>query len=184
MTGPLYRTAGPFDTALLAELHRQCFTHGWDQPWSEKSFGDVLAMPGAACLISVAAEAPIAFGLTLQAADEVELLLLGTLPAARGQGAGRALLDRLRAAGLVDQRLGHAEGIVHVGEGPLSLALEERRADPLISAAEELARYFLICLTFLAASHVTATGGQIRMEEVQAMIPSSPRWILQLVMSQ
>ena len=114
MTGPLYRAAGPFDTALLAELHRQCFTHRWDQPWSEKSFGDVLAMPGAACLISVAAEAPIAFGLTLQAADEVELLLLGTLPAARGQGAGRALLDRL----LVDAASrGARRAFLEVAEG-------------------------------------------------------------------
>lgn len=49
-----------------------------------------------------------------------------------------------------------------------------------MAGAEELARYFLICLTFLAASHVTATGGQIRMEEIQALIPASPRWLLQL----
>lgn len=97
MSAPLYRTAGLFDAALLAELHRQCFAASWDQPWSEKSFGDVLAMPGAAALLAVAADAPMAFGLTLQAADEVELLLLGTLPAARGQGTGRALLDRLLA---------------------------------------------------------------------------------------
>jgi TRAP-type C4-dicarboxylate transport system permease small subunit len=33
-----------------------------------------------------------------------------------------------------------------------------------MSGAEELARYFLICLTFLAASYVTREGGQIRME--------------------
>lgn len=50
-----------------------------------------------------------------------------------------------------------------------------------MAGAEELARYFLICLTFLAASHVTATGGQIRMEEIQALIPASPRWLLQLL---
>ena len=30
-----------------------------------------------------------------------------------------------------------------------------------MSGAEELARYFLICLTFIAASHVTERGGQI-----------------------
>ena len=33
-----------------------------------------------------------------------------------------------------------------------------------LAGAEELAKYFLICLTFLAASYVTAEGGQIRME--------------------
>ena len=49
-----------------------------------------------------------------------------------------------------------------------------------MSGAEELARYFLICLTFLAASYVTEQGGQIRMEEFQAVLPPRPRWYLQL----
>ena len=46
-----------------------------------------------------------------------------------------------------------------------------------MSGAEELARYFLICLTFLAAPLVTLGGGQIRMEEFQAGIPPKPRWV-------
>jgi TRAP-type C4-dicarboxylate transport system permease small subunit len=50
-----------------------------------------------------------------------------------------------------------------------------------MAGAEELTRYFLICLTFLAASYVTADGGQIRMEELQAQLPPRPRWILQLL---
>ncbi|HEY6135941.1 MAG TPA: TRAP transporter small permease [Rubrivivax sp.] len=50
-----------------------------------------------------------------------------------------------------------------------------------MSGAEELARYFLICLTFIAASYVTEQGGQIRMEEFQAMLPPRPRWLLQLL---
>jgi TRAP-type C4-dicarboxylate transport system permease small subunit len=49
-----------------------------------------------------------------------------------------------------------------------------------LAGAEELAKYFLICLTFLAASYVTAEGGQIRMEEFQAWLPPRPRWVLQL----
>ena len=49
------------------------------------------------------------------------------------------------------------------------------------SGAEELARYFLVCLTFIGASWVTQRGGQIRMEEFQAMLPSRPRWLLQMV---
>jgi TRAP-type C4-dicarboxylate transport system permease small subunit len=49
-----------------------------------------------------------------------------------------------------------------------------------MSGAEELARYFLICLTFIAASYVTREGGQIRMEEVQALLPRIVRWIVQL----
>ncbi len=50
-----------------------------------------------------------------------------------------------------------------------------------LAGAEELAKYFLICLTFLAASYVTAEGGQIRMEEFQVWIPPRPRWLLQLL---
>jgi TRAP-type C4-dicarboxylate transport system permease small subunit len=49
-----------------------------------------------------------------------------------------------------------------------------------MSGAEELARYFLITLTFVAASYVTREGGQIRMEEFQGLIPVHPRWWLQL----
>jgi TRAP-type C4-dicarboxylate transport system permease small subunit len=50
-----------------------------------------------------------------------------------------------------------------------------------LAGAEELAKYFLICLTFVAASYVTREGGQIRMEEFQFLLPPKPRWILQLL---
>src|SRR5215218_4101087 len=50
-----------------------------------------------------------------------------------------------------------------------------------MSGAEELARYFLITLTFVAASYVTRQGGQIRMEEFQGLVPPQPRWWLQLL---
>ena len=50
-----------------------------------------------------------------------------------------------------------------------------------MSGAEELARYFMICLVFLGAPLVTLWGGQIGMEEFQALIPAKPRWWLQLL---
>ena len=50
-----------------------------------------------------------------------------------------------------------------------------------MAGAEELARYFLICMTFLGGAYVTWQGGQIRMEEVQGMMPERPRWLLQLL---
>lgn len=49
-----------------------------------------------------------------------------------------------------------------------------------MAGAEEMARYMLICLTFLAAALVSLDGGQIKMEELQAMLPERPRWFLQL----
>lgn len=50
-----------------------------------------------------------------------------------------------------------------------------------MAGAEEMTRYFMIALAFLAASYVTQQGGQIRMEEFQVFLPPRPRWILQLV---
>lgn len=50
-----------------------------------------------------------------------------------------------------------------------------------MAGAEELARYFLICLSFIAASYVTEQGGQIRMEEFQGLVSPKPRWLLQLL---
>ena len=50
-----------------------------------------------------------------------------------------------------------------------------------MAGAEELARYFLISLTFIAAAYVTREGGQIRMEELQGVLPPRPRWLLQLL---
>lgn len=49
------------------------------------------------------------------------------------------------------------------------------------AGAEELARYFLIALTFVAAVYVAEQGAQIRMEEFQGALPPRPRWLLQLL---
>lgn len=49
------------------------------------------------------------------------------------------------------------------------------------SGAEELARYFLLCLTFIGASWVTVRGGHIRMEEFQVLLPPRLRWLMQLL---
>ncbi len=50
-----------------------------------------------------------------------------------------------------------------------------------MAGAEELTRYFLICSTFMAGALVTVEGGQIRMEEFQAMLPERIRYPLQLL---
>ena len=63
---------------------------------------------------------------------------------------------------------------------PLAQVLMRGVFNVPMSGAEELARYFLIAMTFLAASYVTEQGGQIRMEEFQGLVPPRPRWYLQL----
>ena len=64
---------------------------------------------------------------------------------------------------------------------PLAQVLVRGVFNKPMSSAEELARYFLICLTYMGASGVTLEAGQIRMEEFQGLLPARPRWFLQMV---
>jgi ribosomal-protein-alanine N-acetyltransferase len=117
--GLTYRPLASFDVDLLAALHGQSFDAAWDRPWSPRSFADVLAMPGAAGQLAILNDAPIGFGLTLAAVDEVELLLLAILPAHRRQGhAGHLLTALLQAA----QANGAGRAILEVA-GPNSAAI-------------------------------------------------------------
>jgi ribosomal-protein-alanine N-acetyltransferase len=108
---PILRPVGPFDLELLAEMHAASFRESWDRPWSRQSFAEILAMPGSTGVIAALAgrdpaqvgqegtAAPVGFGLTLAAGDEVELLLLSVLPAWRRRGfAGHLLRDLLARA--------------------------------------------------------------------------------------
>ena len=63
---------------------------------------------------------------------------------------------------------------------PLAQILVRGVFNTPMSSAEELARYFMISLTFLASSYVTLEGGQIRMEEFQGILPPRLRWYLQM----
>jgi TRAP-type C4-dicarboxylate transport system permease small subunit len=63
---------------------------------------------------------------------------------------------------------------------PLAQVLVRGVFNAPMASAEELARYFLISLTFLASSYVTVEGGQIRMEEFQGLLPARLRWHLQM----
>lgn len=48
---------------------------------------------------------------------------------------------------------------------------------------EELTRYFLIVVTFAGLPLVTAEGGQIRMDELQQMLPLGPRGVLRVIIA-
>ena len=52
----------------------------------------LLAMPGAVCLIARREESPWRFLLFRGAADEAEIITIGTLPQSRRQGIGAALI--------------------------------------------------------------------------------------------
>jgi ribosomal-protein-alanine N-acetyltransferase len=89
------RPVESFDLPVLAGLHAACFTAAWDQHWSGQSFADVLAMPGAGAVIAAIGSEPVGFAVARIAADEAELLLIGTRPEYRRGGHGRALLTHM-----------------------------------------------------------------------------------------
>ncbi|MFO1328081.1 MAG: TRAP transporter small permease subunit [Rubrivivax sp.] len=63
---------------------------------------------------------------------------------------------------------------------PLAQILMRSVFNVPMAGAEELARYFLICLVFMGAPLVTQAGGQIAMRELQLMLPRRARFGLQL----
>jgi tRNA threonylcarbamoyl adenosine modification protein YeaZ len=89
------------ETGLLASLHAACFERGW----SASEMARLLAMPGAVCLIAQRDDEPLALLLLRSAADEAEIITIGTLPRARRQGIGAALiaaaLPLLRSRGIM-----------------------------------------------------------------------------------
>ena len=93
------RAAGLFETELLGELHARCFAAPWDESWSAASFAEILRHAGITALIAVSGGEPVGFGLTLKAADEVELLFAGGIHDARSSAMLQVLVAPLVAAG-------------------------------------------------------------------------------------
>jgi ribosomal-protein-alanine N-acetyltransferase len=82
--------AGVAQAERIARLHAACFTDGWDAP----SIARLLSGPGGFALIAAGAEGDVGFALLQCVVPEAELLSIGTVPAARRSGLGRALLQR------------------------------------------------------------------------------------------
>jgi [ribosomal protein S18]-alanine N-acetyltransferase len=87
---PLIRAASLDDVPALARIHESCF----DEPWDEDSFRRLLERPGAFALVAKNAAATDlqSFVLIQAAADESEILSLGTAPQMRRAGFARALV--------------------------------------------------------------------------------------------
>ncbi|PKU23319.1 GNAT family N-acetyltransferase [Telmatospirillum siberiense] len=76
--------------ALLAGMHRICFT----EPWDEKAMRELLAMPGTyGFLAAEAGKLPRGFIMCRTAGDEAEVLTLMVLPTHRRKGLAQGLLD-------------------------------------------------------------------------------------------
>lgn len=102
--------AGATAVELLARLHAGCFAEAWDTA----AIARLLAMPGAFAFTAARDGEPVGFVIARQAADELEIVSLGVLPAARRAGAAQSLMQaalaRAAAAGARACFLEVAEG--------------------------------------------------------------------------
>jgi ribosomal-protein-alanine N-acetyltransferase len=94
------RRAAESDIAEIAMIERTSFA----DPWSERSFSDMLIHPAAIFLVASddASEVPRGYSITITVSDEAEILNLAVAVTDRGQGIGGMLLDA--AIGEVQQR--------------------------------------------------------------------------------
>jgi ribosomal-protein-alanine N-acetyltransferase len=85
------RQAREGDIADIAIIERSSFA----DPWSERSFSDILIHPAAIFLVASddASSTPCGYSITVAVADEAEILNLAVAESDRGQGIGGMLLD-------------------------------------------------------------------------------------------
>jgi ribosomal-protein-alanine N-acetyltransferase len=108
------RSVEGFDMPVLAALHAACFTEPWDQPWTQRSFSEILQMPGAGARIAALGAEPVGFAIGRIVADEAELLLIGIHPEHRRAGYGQTLLEHMAEA---LRKGGAAKLFLEVAEG-------------------------------------------------------------------
>ena len=84
-----FQSAPPDSAALLSAMHGETFEDGW----SEQAFDSLLRTPGAVATISLDHDEPVGFVLTRSAADEAEILAIGTRPFAQRRGVARQMID-------------------------------------------------------------------------------------------
>jgi ribosomal-protein-alanine N-acetyltransferase len=100
------------DAALLAQLHRTAFP----DPWDKSAICELFAGPGVFVHFT-----PDGFVMARAAGGEAEILTLAVIPAARGQGLGRRLLQ---SAATHAASLGAQNMFLEVGaDNPAALAL-------------------------------------------------------------
>lgn len=85
--------ATPAQAPVLAGLHADCF----EENWPADDLSRLMTLPGAIALLAFAPETerPAGFALARLAADEAEIITIGTAPAFRRRGIARRLVGRL-----------------------------------------------------------------------------------------
>lgn len=121
-TAPLaltLRRAGGDDLDAIMAIIEQAFDPRFGEAWTRAQCAGILPMSGVVLLLALVDGQPRGFSLSRHVAGEAELLLIGVIPEARGQGIAGALLERFVA----DSR---AAGATH-------LHLEVRDGNPAVS---------------------------------------------------
>lgn len=78
---------------ILAPLHEEAFAgDARGEVWNAQSFRELLAMPGALCLMALSGDQPVGFLLLRIAADEAEVITLGVKPRLRRLGVAETLM--------------------------------------------------------------------------------------------
>lgn len=91
----IMRAAVPEDSPILTALMMQSFVADYGERWAISDLASFLSLPGSQAVVAEYEGEPVGFAIWRVAADEAELLLLGIIPAARRQGFGGQMLDRL-----------------------------------------------------------------------------------------
>lgn len=87
------RSGNAADLPVVDAIMREAFDPRFGEAWSRGQCLGIMAMPGVALLIASIDGAPAGFAMTRAIVDEVELLLLATVPVARRRGVGRSLVS-------------------------------------------------------------------------------------------
>ncbi len=114
----------------IMEVMEAAFDPAYGEAWNRRQVGDALAFPNTHFLLADIAgrdpdrpEDAVGFTLSRQAADEEELLLIAVMPQARGNGVGKALMQRFIASAA---SRGSTRLFLEMREGNPAQALYER----------------------------------------------------------
>lgn len=88
--GLTIETVGSGASGVLSELHGEIF----GEAWSEKSFRDMLEVPGTKAAIITQGAEPLGLIVTRHAADEAEIITIGSRPSMQRRGVARQLLEQ------------------------------------------------------------------------------------------
>lgn len=81
---------GAAASQLLSDLHEDSF----DEGWSAQAFSEMLNTPGTQAAIASDGDEPVGFIVTRSAADEAEIITVGSRPSVQRRGVARQLLER------------------------------------------------------------------------------------------